>query len=368
MIIRKSYLSYIFQGFKHNSLPTVIKYPFRYFGTLAGYKMNESISGPIQGTLCLTYNCNLRCEMCDLPLRHKSLEAQNTSFNLNDYYKIIDDFAAIGTSGMALSGGEPMLHKELYEIINYIRKKEMMVQMTTNGWFVTQESALKLIKTGINVISISLDGATANTHNKIRRNDQSFEKAIEAIKILDSVRKENNSSLKINISSTLGKNNHKEALELVQLAKDLGADYIGFMPVHEIAPDLEDHEYSHNNHDDLNDLYVTVDKLIKMRKEDDFIETSIAYLNMFKSFYNNQKLPIPCLAGFTTLVVDCYGEVFPCFAFYETKKSWGNIKKVGLKSFWNSYDLKLKREKIKACRDCYWNCQVETNLLYRPFV
>lgn len=93
------------------------------------------------------------------------------------------------------------------------------------------------------------------------------------------------------------------------------------MPIHEITPDLEDHEYSHNNQDNLKDLFETVEKLIQLRKEDDFIETSIAYLNMFKSFYNNQKLPIPYLAGFTTLVIDYYKEVFPCFAFYETKRS-----------------------------------------------
>ncbi|MCP4912746.1 MAG: radical SAM protein [Oligoflexia bacterium] len=368
MIIRKSYLSYIFQGFKHNSFTTVLKYPFRYFGTFAGYKLGESISGPIQGTLCLTYNCNLHCEMCDLPLRHKNLEAKNESFNLDQYYKIIDDFAAIGTSGMAISGGEPMLHKDLYQIIKYIRKNEMMVQMTTNGWFITPDTAQELYQSGINVISISLDGATAQTHNKIRKNEQSFQKAIEAIKILNQVRTKNNASFKINISSTLGKNNYSEAIELVQLAKSLGADYIGFMPVHEIAPDLDNHDYSLNNESDLESLFKTVDQLIKIKKEDDFIETSVAYLKMFKSFYQNEKLPIPCLAGYTTLVVDCYGEVFPCFAFYEMKKSWGNIKEKGLKAFWDSYDLKIKREKIKACRECYWNCQVETNLLYRPFV
>lgn len=371
MIIRKSYISYIFQGFKQNRLGTTLKYPVRYIGTLMGYKLDKSLSGPIQGTLCLTYNCNLRCEMCDLPLRHLDFE-KNTNkkaLTLKDYQKVIDDFAAIGTSGLALSGGEPMLHPDLYEIIKYARKRELVVQMTTNGWFINEETVLKLFEAGLNTISISLDGASAQTHNKIRRNEKSFEKATNAISLIHKLRKIEKNSIKLNISSTLGKNNYREAIQLVELSKNLGADYIGFMPVHAIAPDFDTHDYANLDSTDISELISTVDQLISLKKKDHFIETSFEYLSMFKDFYQNKKLPIPCMAGFTTLIVDCYGEVFPCFSFYEMKKSWGNIEKHnGLKSFWNSGELNIERVKIKTCRECFWNCQVETNLLYKPFI
>lgn len=367
-MIRRSYFSYLYNSFKEFGLLNTLKYPYRYIGTYLGYKTSRSLSGPIQGTLCLTYNCNLRCEMCDLPQRHGDYHKEGrVPFEFNDWKDIIRSYAKIGTSGIAISGGEPFLNRDLFRIIEEIKKRKMVCQMTTNGWFINSETAEKLIKTGIDTITISIDGATCTSHDKIRGVEGSFDRAINAVKTLVELRKVLNSRVKINISTVFGKSNYKEVLQIKELTKRLGADCIGFIPVHTIAPQVNK-ELSLLDEVQKSEIQETIDELIQEAKRDPYIETSEKYFTLFKSFFSNKPLPMSCLAGYTTVIVDCYGDIFPCFSFYEMKTNWGNLSDYGtLEEFWASSDVKGFREQIKDCRDCYWNCQVETNLLYKLF-
>ncbi len=363
-MIRKVYIRYLIDAVLDYGPLYLFKYFKRYIGTYGSYKLNRSLSGPIQGTLCLTYNCNLRCEMCDLPQRH--LEFKNKGLkphSLDEWYEIIDDFYRIGCSAIAISGGEPLLHKDIIKIVKRIKKRKMVCQITSNGWFITEDMANQLINAGLDTISISIDGDEDKLHDKIRGVKGSFSKALEAINTLDRVRKKRLSKLKISISTVFGKSNYQNIENSIDILKKSGADRIGFIPVHYIAPNVEAKNLSHQELEQMNEV---INNLILRSKRDPFIETSDRYFSLFKDFFMGKPLPMNCLAGFTTILVDCYGEVFPCFSFYEMKKSWGNIKETGgLKAFWYSHLIKDQRSSIRSCRDCYWNCQVETNLLYK---
>lgn len=365
-MIRKSYLAYLKKAITEQGLLRATKYPFRYLGTYLGYKLNKSVSGPIQGTLCITYNCNLRCEMCDLPQRHQSFkEAGKSPYKFEEWKKIIKSFAEIGTSGMAISGGEPFLNKDLFSIIREVKKQKMVCQMTTNGWFIDEVSGRELIETGIDTITISIDGSDPELHDKIRGINGSFDKALSAVKILVLLRKELKANFKINISTVFGKSNYKNIDKIIDITKNAGADCIGFIPVHTIAPEVNK-DLSLFTMLETEEIKEVISSLIIKSKEDNYIETSESYFNMFYDFFDGKPLPMSCLAGFTTLIIDCYGDIFPCFSFYEMKKSWGNLKEFNdLNEFWKSHSIESSRSEIKECRECFWNCQVETNLLYK---
>jgi MoaA/NifB/PqqE/SkfB family radical SAM enzyme len=304
--------------------------------------------------------------MCDLPQRHGEFKSEGRiPYGFEDWKKVIRSYSKIGTSGMAISGGEPFLNKDLYRIIKEVKKNKMVCQVTTNGWFINDESAIQLISTGIDTITISIDGASSEVHDEIRGIPGSFEKALNAIEVLNQTRRKLKSNVKINVSTVFGKSNYKEALKIKKIVKDLGADCIGFIPVHTIAPNV-DKDLSLLDEVQRNEIMQIIDELIEEGRRDKFIETSEKYFNLFKSFFSNKPLPMSCLAGYTTLIVDCYGDIFPCFSFYEMKSSWGNLSEYeGLEEFWSSKGIKGFRKEIKSCRDCYWNCQVETNLLYK---
>ncbi|MBT7610575.1 MAG: radical SAM protein [Bacteriovoracaceae bacterium] len=367
-MIRKVYLKYLLDRLRKESFFSFFKYGYRYVFTYISFKTNRSFSGPIQGTLCLTYNCNLKCKMCDLPMRHLNYNNDPDLINLTltEWKQIIDDFSKMSTSAIAISGGEPLLNHEVYSIIKYIKDSKMIAQMTSNGWFITPDVADKIILSQLDGISISIDAETEKVHDKIRGFKGSFKKAFEAIANLDDSRKKYKSDITISISTTFGKFNYNSMKSLIELAKTSATDRIGFIPVHNIAPLLNDDEMNMSRLE-TEEIFIKITELQNLAKEDNFIETSERYLQLFHDFFQGKPLPQKCMAGFTTLVVDCYGRIFPCFSFYEMEKSWGNIRefKKGLYSFWKSKEIQSKRKSINSCRDCYWNCQVETNLLYK---
>ncbi len=366
-MIRKIYIKHLFERVKNEGALSLLKYAKRYVLTFLSFSVNKSFAGPIQGTLCLTYNCNLLCEMCDLPQRHLNYKQDDAlvDLSLNEWTAVIDDFARIGTSAMAISGGEPFLHKDLFKIVEHIKKRGMVTQITSNGWFINEEVAQRLIDSKVDAISISIDGSTEEIHDKIRGVKGSFSKAINALEVLRKVRDLNNSPMSISVSTVLGKSNYESIDDVIGVSKDAGADRIGFMPVHTISP-LVDEEKLRLDEKEVKGVFSSIKKLREIAKKDDFIESSDRYLKLFYNFFKKEPLPMKCMAGFTTLVVDCYGRIFPCFSYYEMEKSWGNIKTSGgLLRFWKSQEIAPLRTETKKCRDCYWNCQIETNLLYK---
>lgn len=78
--------------------------------------------------------------------------------------------------------------------------------------------------------------------------------------------------------------------------------------------------------------------------------------------------PLRCKAGYNSLVVDCYGNVFfPCVPWINWGMATGSIKERTLKNLWFSDEYQTQREKTAKCRDCYLNCQTELNLLFSFF-
>lgn len=368
-MIRKTYIKYLKQKIKSQGLSSFFKIAQNYIGVWAGYQTNKSLAGPLNVGISLTYACNLKCKMCDIPKRsNKYLNEYNQPILTTDELKkIIDDFAFIGTAGIGFTGGEPMLRKDIFEIISYTNKKNIISQMTSNGWYINEESGRKLIESGLNSISFSLDGSKKEIHDNIRGVSGSYDHVINAIKVMTKLRKEMNADISININSVVSHYNVDDVLEIVKVSREAGADCIGFMPFHDIGILTNNNSTMDGlkmSEKDINKLDKVIDELIKIKKETGFVESSEKYLNMFKRCFRGKPFPINCMAGFTTLHLDGHGNYFPCFPFLEMEIKWENVRDVPIREYWKSNTLKERRKKIKSCRKCYWNCQAETNLLY----
>lgn len=360
---RKSYFSYLFKKIRRDPLFLFLG-PYQYVMVYLGYKTQRSLAGPLNATISLTYACNLKCQMCDLPDRFKVYEKDEKKRKLqtSDYLLLIDHFRKVGSASLAFTGGEPLLHPSFFELARFAKDKGLVTQVTTNGWLV-KNNLERFFAAGLDSVSISLDGATAATHDRIRQVPGSFDRAIEAIQVLVAEKKRRGVQMNINISSTFSDTNFGEALGLVALAEDLGVDYIGFMPVNFIAPAIVSKRPALAE-EKIREIRGTVDALIQIKAHKEILETSVEYLKMFEMCLIGKPLPIPCMASYTTFMVDAYGDYFPCHSFYQMEKPWGNYFKQDFLGYWKSQEIKSERQKIKACRDCFWNCQVETNLLY----
>ena len=131
----------------------------------------------------ITYNCNFRCKHC---YNSSGERCEYTELSDETVRKIAKDIVSHTPDSMCICGGEPLLRKDLACDIARIIKKDgpsTSVAMVTNGFLMTEEIALELKESGIERIQISLDGATSQSHDWLRR-PGSFDAALKAIECL----------------------------------------------------------------------------------------------------------------------------------------------------------------------------------------
>ncbi len=89
------------------------------------------------------------------------------------------------------------------------------------------------------------------------------------------------------------------------------------------------------------------------------VDNSHEYLALFPAAFRGEKNPVRCAAPRTSVVVDCYGEVFPCVPLNAVRKGVG---RGDVREVWRSPEYRKARADLAECRDCFWNCHTEMNL------
>lgn len=138
------------------------------------------LSAPIFTWWDITKVCNLHCKQCYSNSGRPSKNELTTS----EVFSIIDQLATNRVFYIYFLGGEPLLRYDFFEILRKCREKDIITMMSTNGWFVDKKNTEKLLNSGIHTVRVSIDGATADVHDKIRGVKGSFEKALKALSIL----------------------------------------------------------------------------------------------------------------------------------------------------------------------------------------
>jgi len=166
-----------------------------------------------------TIKCNLSCAHCR---RLESDEAAVTDLSTAQAIDLMEQLAELGRNQpvmpvLVFSGGEPLCRDDLFELVGKARSLGITPALATNGTLINSGVAEQIRDSGIVRVAVSLDGATAEVHNKLRQMETSFERAIEGIGHL----RDKNVPFQINI--TLTKHNAHQLEEVYGLAKSLGA-------------------------------------------------------------------------------------------------------------------------------------------------
>ena len=131
---------------------------------------------------------------------------------------MIDQIALVNPEVMLiLSGGEPLLRSDIFDVSAYASKKGMMVVLGSNGTFIDDEVARRLIHSGVSGISISLDSMQHEIHDAIRSRPGAWEQAVSAIASC------NQAGLSVQINTVVTQNNCKEIPALIEYSHSLGA-------------------------------------------------------------------------------------------------------------------------------------------------
>lgn len=131
--------------------------------------------------------------------------------------RLLDQIAETGSPIVILTGGEPLLRPDIFELARYGTDKGLRMVMAPNGTLVNDENVRKMLDSGIQRISISIDGATKDRHDAFRGVDGAFDGAMNAIRSAKAA------GLEFQINTTISKLNHDQIPEILTLAENLGA-------------------------------------------------------------------------------------------------------------------------------------------------
>jgi radical SAM protein with 4Fe4S-binding SPASM domain len=278
---------------------------------------------------------------------------------------------------LVFSGGEPLCRDDIFELIEYARGKGLMLALASNGTLIDLAKARQIKEVGIQRVSISLDGTTSESHNKLRQQEGSFEDAIAGIGHL----KEAGVPFQINV--TLTRHNAHQLDDVFALAKDLGAVAVHLfmlVPVgcgEEFAPEdmLSTDEYE-----------VMMKRIAKIEVSQDLqvkVTCGPHYERVAKQEGLRKEVPMPdmpaseaggcphghsgggpgghpggkpaggskgCLAGKSVIFVGHQGDVFPCGYI---PVNCGNVLEKSIEEIWQSNeDLAMMQDSEKLSGKC----------------
>ncbi|OPY06063.1 MAG: Antilisterial bacteriocin subtilosin biosynthesis protein AlbA [Syntrophaceae bacterium PtaU1.Bin231] len=184
----------------------------------------------------LTEGCNLRCRHCWIEPPHQTARRQYPAVDPKLFRHIVEQARPLGLSSVKLTGGEPLMHPQIGEILEVLRDEKLRFNVETNGVLCTPEVARDLARSGLYHISVSLDGADSETHEWVRGVRGCFDAAVAGIRNLVAT------GIRPQVIMTLMRRNVGQMEAVVRLAESLGASSVKFNILQPTARGVKMHE------------------------------------------------------------------------------------------------------------------------------
>jgi Fe-coproporphyrin III synthase len=173
----------------------------------------RSLPGPIV-IWNLIRRCNLTCKHCYSISADKDFPGE---LSTKEVFHVMDDLKAFGVPVLILSGGEPLLHPDIFAIAQRAKAMGFYLSLSSNGTLINEANIEAIVKVGFDYVGISLDGTPA-THDQFRRCQGAFEKALQGVRWCQLY------GIKVGIRFTLTQDNVDELPQMWQLIEDENID------------------------------------------------------------------------------------------------------------------------------------------------
>lgn len=274
----------------------------------------------------VTSGCNFLCKHCYVSRPHRR------DLNTDEAKLMLNQLADFGVEELYMSGGEPLLRRDLFDLLAYAVDLGLHTDVITNGWYVTKENAAKFRESNVGHVSVSVDGM-GDVHDDLRNMPGSFHRCVDAIKTL------RKAGVKVYLSPTFYKLNLHQLQDLLELADSLGADFSWkvMIPMGQ-ASELRQYCLSP---EEQRKLYETI-RMIKNSSDKKMDITTTC--NPYSVFLEREGDPPPseerirggCTGGITLICVGSDGTVTPCSRL---QIPIGNMRKDSIEDVWYSSDV-----------------------------
>lgn len=306
--------------------------------------VNRPLAKPDYVGILVSKRCNLRCKMCDI-YKHPTSPEDELSFN--KIKEIIDDIAKWGVRTITLTGGEPFLRKDFFKIAEYAMNKVAHTAINTNLTLINREMAEKICNLPYHKfhLEVSLDGAISTTHDSIRGIPGTFNKIMDAVRLIREISKEKDTDVSIGTTFVLMEENVREIMALIKIAEDLKFVNVSLMPMLKSNVNLKKRsDRPCMGEENLKILDREIERLIDYKKGKGLLINPIESLKHYGKYFRGElSIKGMCNAGYMGPNIVEDGEVFIC------THSIGNIKENCIREIWYSKKANHVRVLTERC-------------------
>jgi len=287
---------------------------------------------PLSVHFDITYRCNERCVHCYLD--HDDL-GEMTTAEIED---VLDQLADAGVFFLALSGGEVLMRRDFFDIVEHARRRLFNVKIKTNGVMIREPEARRLRQLGVEQVQISVYSHRPEVHDGITKLPGSLRRTIEAIRFLKL------QGLKVSMANVLMTANLFDNQGVMSLAKDLGVSYT-LDPT--ITPKIDGNTA-------VLALRAPGAELRRVFRNEELVGNVAEFCAPPSAPDEDVMDGYPCSAGHTSCYISPYGDVFPCVQFPLPS---GNLRREKFVEIWqHSSALKevrsIRARDLTTCSTC----------------
>jgi heme b synthase len=250
----------------------------------------------------------------------------------------MDEIASFSKPVIILTGGEPLLRSDIFDLARYGSSKGFRMVMATNGTLITEETVQAMKASGIQRISISLDGPNPETHDAFRKVKGSFEGSLRGIEMAKK------GGLEFQINTTITRTNLHLVAEILQLAVNLGAvaHHIFLLVPTGRGKDLQDQEISALDYEKTLDWFYEQRDRVPLQLKATCAPHYYRILRqrakkegkkITPKEYGLDAMTRGCLGGISFCFISHVGQVQPC-GYLEL--NCGNVREKSFKEIWET--------------------------------
>ena len=294
---------------------------------------------PFKASIDLTYRCNNDCRHCWVRLGPRAPEKQQ-ELTTDEIFDIVNQAKALGCREWAISGGEPMLRPDFYDIFDYITRNSKIYSLNTNGTLITPKIA-RLMQERKGMKMVALYGASKEVYEDVSRIPGSYDAAMRGFRLL----KEAGAGFVVQVIPM--KANYHEYDAMIALAKELSPDYrIG-------APWL----YLSADGDEQKNNEIRAQRLparVAVELDPPQIEAGAAGNQHACGFMANDNLYESCISIRRDFYIDPYGRLTFC-SFIRDPELMYDVRQGSIQDAWDNFIPSLK-DKYQGGQEYQQNC------------
>jgi len=297
---------------------------------LAEIESKASARGiPLAAHLDITWRCNERCVHCYLDHDGKG---EMTTDEIKD---ILRQLADASTFFLSISGGEPLLRRDCFEILEYARSLRFNVKLKTNAVMIGPKEAARIRKLGIEQVQISLYSHRPEVHDAITKLPGSLRRTTEAIRHLRA------NNVKVSVTDVLMKYNHRDVKAVKQFAEELGVNFV-IDPT--ITPMLSGDR-------SIMSLGISQAELEELFREEKLVGEMADHCVPSSPVGDDILDGYSCSAGHSLAYISPFADVYPCVQF---PMPCGSLRKQTFQEIWYGSPafLELRSVRVRDLHTC----------------